>query len=90
MSRATLVAPNVLAGEAGLEAYFPVSRKNGKLSIAGTMPTGGAPTIVFNVDARGAAPGVHADVVYAMSEMRDQILNDVVSVMSEGSRRGHF
>lgn len=72
-----------LMGEAGPEAIMPLARVGGKLGVyAQTDVRGGAGrTVVYNVDASGAAAGVREEVFAALDEIEASMSSRITEVM---------
>lgn len=76
-----------LMGEAGPEAILPLTRRNGKLGVAfHGVEAGMSSGMIFNIDARGAAPGVEHQIRRAMREVEGRVM-DRISRSSQ-HRRG--
>lgn len=77
-----------MLGEAGPEAIMPLKRINGRLGIIATgLKGGGREATIVNIDARGAAPGVEADIRRAMRETEDRAVARATRGIYEGNRR---
>ena len=84
-----------IMGERGPEAVMPLTDINGKLGVAVRMhdkPTGAGVgnTIVIQVNAQGSAPGVEADIIAAIENIRGEILSDTVNVITDRAQRGYL
>jgi len=75
-----------LAGEAGPEGILPLKRMlNGQLGVQSDGMGGG---FVINIDARGAAPGVEAQIIGAIRASQKQIIKNTMDAVYEMKRRG--
>lgn len=79
-----------LMGEAGAEAILPLKRIGGKLGVMVETGGRGRGGNVYNIDARGAAPGVEADIMRAIAAAQAAAVNEAVGVMHDSIRRGAF
>lgn len=76
-----------LMGEAGPEAILPLSRVNGKLGV-NVSGGGGGKSNVYNIDARGAAPGVEKDILRALSQIEQRAIESAVNAVADLRDRG--
>lgn len=76
-----------LMGEAGPEAILPLSRVNGKLGVNVSGASGGKSN-VYNIDARGAAPGVEKDIMRALMAVEQRAVESAVRAVADMRDRG--
>lgn len=77
-----------LMGEAGPEAILPLTRVGGRLGVAAIGATGGGGGVVYNIDARGAGPGVGAEIRRALMDVEERAVSRAVSTISHAAGRG--
>lgn len=79
-----------LMGEDGPEAIMPLKRgPDGKLGVAARIDGAGGVTNVYNIDARGAAPGVEQDILRALKATEDRAVARAVATTREQKLRGY-
>lgn len=66
---------------------MPLKRINGKLGVISTGSGGG---MVFNIDARGATPGMENRILAAMSQIEKRAVSKAVQAVAENNRRGGY
>lgn len=76
---------NGLMGEAGPEAIMPLTRKGGRL---GVSVHGGGGGKVYNIDARGASPGVSGEIIRALKMTEERAVARSINAISDSRRRG--
>lgn len=74
---------NGIAGEAGPEGIFPLTRINGRLGIA-AQGGGGDISIVINQDNRGA----DASILARVEQSNEKLRRDIPYIVSDATRRG--
>lgn len=74
-----------LMGEAGPEAIMPLTRKGGRL---GVSVQGGGGGKVYNIDARGASPGVSGEIIRALKMTEERAVARSINAISDSRRRG--
>lgn len=78
-----------LMGEAGPEAILPLQRINGKLGVHAKVAggSGAVSNFTFNVDARGASPGVELQIMQVIRNEARQAMLQAVAISREQRRR---
>jgi phage-related minor tail protein len=77
--------------EAGPEAVMPLTRDaNGRLGVEATGASGDT-YITYNVDAKGAKPGVEEAIIMALKDLNDNLESRAIrAVVSEANKGGSF
>lgn len=75
-----------MMGESGPEAIMPLTTKGGKLGVI--SHGGGGAKVVYNIDARGASPGVEHLIMRALRDTEDRAVARSVNLMADSKRRG--
>ena len=75
-----------LMGEAGPEAIMPLTRIGGKLGV--NVQGSGKPSNVYNIDARGAAPGVDKDIMRALAQIEQRVVESALVAVADARDRG--
>ncbi len=75
-----------LMGEAGPEAIMPLARIGGKLGV--NVQGSGKASNVYNIDARGAAPGVENDIMRALAQIEQRAVESALVAVADARDRG--
>lgn len=75
-----------LMGEAGPEAIMPLARIGGKLGV--NVQGSGKASNVYNIDARGAAPGVEKDIMRALAQIEQRAVESALVAVADARDRG--
>lgn len=80
-----------LMGEAGAEAILPLKRgRDGRLGVSMDGGGGYIDNRVYNIDARGAQPGVGAEIRRAIAEAEDRAVDRSVGQVQNLNQRGQL
>ena len=78
-----------LMGEAGPEAILPLDMVGGHLGVrANVGGVSGAPSIVYQIDARGASAGVEGYIQQALRDLEESVVARTMHMVTDSRRRG--
>ena len=77
-----------LIGEAGSEAVLPLTRIGGEMGVLASVGGGGTGGNVFNIDARGAAPGVENRILSALDDLEERAIEGAIETVLDIAERG--
>ncbi|MDV2503078.1 MAG: hypothetical protein RX318_03915 [bacterium] len=75
-----------IVGESGRELFVPAQA--GQIIPEGRGRGGGGPTFIYNIDARGAGPGVETEIIRALKAIEERAVNRAVLTVQDTVLRG--